>query len=159
MVPFTRGRERSRNPESIIAEAKNLFENGYREVTLLGQNVDSYLWNGGGQKKDLPADVVHGALNHLLHDKEQKSFTTFADLLELTAQVHPGLRVRFSTSNPRDMTDAVIHSMTKYDNICKYIHLPVQSGSTNVLERMNRGYSREDYKKIIESVRKIIPGC
>lgn len=159
VVPFTRGRERSRNPESIINEAKNLFENGYREVTLLGQNVDSYLWNGGGQKKDLPAYVVHAALNHLLPEEEQNKFITFADLLEITAKVHPDLRVRFSTSNPRDMTDAVIHSMTKYENICKYIHLPVQSGNSHVLKRMNRGYSREDYVRRIESIRRIIPGC
>jgi tRNA-2-methylthio-N6-dimethylallyladenosine synthase len=159
VVPFTRGRERSRDPESIINEAKNLFENGYREVTLLGQNVDSYLWNGGGQKKDLSADTVHAALNHLLPGEEQKKFITFADLLEMVAQVHPGLRVRFSTSNPRDMTDAVMHSMTKYENICKNIHLPVQSGNSNVLQRMNRGYTREYYINRIESIRKIIPDC
>jgi len=159
VVPFTRGRERSRDPESIIHEAKNLFENGYREVTLLGQNVDSYLWNGGGQKKDLSAETVHGALNHSLPEEKQKKYITFADLLEMVAKVHPDLRVRFSTSNPRDMTDAVIHSMTKHENICKNIHLPVQSGNSNVLERMNRGYSREDYINRIESIRRIIPDC
>lgn len=159
VVPFTRGRERSRDPESIIAEAKDLFANGYREVTLLGQNVDSYLWNGGGQKKDLPTETVHAALNHTLPEDEQKKYTTFADLLELVAQVHPELRVRFSTSNPRDMTDAVIHSMNKYENICDYIHLPVQAGNNAMLERMNRGYTRENYIRIIESIRRIIPGC
>lgn len=160
VVPFTRGRERSRDPESIIREAKNLFEHGYREVTLLGQNVDSYLWHPEtNTKKDLSPETVHAALNHLLPAGEQKQFVTFADLLELVAQVHPDLRIRFSTSNPRDMTDAVIQSMTKYENICKYIHLPVQSGSSDVLQRMNRGYSRQDYMNRIDSIRKIIPGC
>jgi tRNA-2-methylthio-N6-dimethylallyladenosine synthase len=159
VVPFTRGRERSRNPESIVNEAKELFAQGYREVTLLGQNVDSYLWSGGGQKKDLSPDVVHAALNHLLSEEEQNKFITFADLLEMAAQVHPDLRIRFSTSNPRDMTDAVIHSMSKYENICKYIHLPVQSGSTSLLEKMNRGYTREQYMQRIETIRKIIPDC
>jgi tRNA-2-methylthio-N6-dimethylallyladenosine synthase len=159
VVPFTRGRERSRNPESIINEAKNLFENGYREVTLLGQNVDSYLWNGGGQKKDLSNETVHAALNHSLAEDDQKKFITFADLLEMVATVHPDLRVRFSTSNPRDMTDPVIHSMRKHENICKNIHLPVQSGNSNVLVRMNRGYTRQDYINRIESIRKIIPDC
>ncbi len=159
VVPFTRGRERSRDPESIINEAKQLFEDGYREVTLLGQNVDSYLWWGGGQKKELAVETVHAALNHLLKPEEQSKYTTFADLLELVAQVNPELRVRFSTSNPRDMTDAVLHSMTKYENICKYIHLPVQSGNSRVLAKMNRGYSREDYIKRIESIRVIMPEC
>ncbi len=159
VVPFTRGRERSRDPHTIVNEARELFEQGYREVTLLGQNVDSFLWSGGGQKKDLPQETVHAALNHLLGAEEQKQFTTFADLLEMVAQVHPDLRIRFSTSNPRDMTDAVIHSMNKYENICKYIHLPVQSGSTSLLEKMNRGYTREQYMQRIESIRKIIPDC
>lgn len=159
VVPFTRGRERSRDPESIVKEAEQLFAEGYKEVTLLGQNVDSYLYWGGGQKKDLPKETVHAALNHLLPSEEQAKFTTFADLLELVAQVNPKLRVRFSTSNPRDMTDAVLYSMTKYDNICKYVHLPVQSGSTTMLERMNRGYSREDYMKRIEKIREIMPDC
>ncbi len=159
VVPFTRGRERSRDPQTIVNEARELFEQGYREVTLLGQNVDSYLWSGGGQKKDLEPATVHAALNHLLGAEEQKQFTTFADLLEMVAQVHPDLRVRFSTSNPRDMTDAVIHSMNKYENICKYIHLPVQSGSTSLLEKMNRGYTSEQYMQRIESIRKIIPDC
>ncbi|CAN5424369.1 tRNA (N6-isopentenyl adenosine(37)-C2)-methylthiotransferase MiaB [soil metagenome] len=157
VVPFTRGRERSRDPESIIQEAQQLFEEGYREVTLLGQNVDSYLWWGGGQKKELPEETVHAALNHLLPDEEQAKFTTFADLLERVAQVNKELRIRFSTSNPRDMTDAVLYSMAKYENICKYVHLPVQSGNTGMLERMNRGYSREQYINRIEAIRRILP--
>ncbi|HNL87307.1 MAG TPA: MiaB/RimO family radical SAM methylthiotransferase, partial [Methanoregulaceae archaeon] len=128
VVPFTRGRERSRDPESIVAETRELFNNGYREVTLLGQNVDSYLWWGGGQKKELEPETVHAALHHTLPADEQACYTTFADLLEKVAQIHPDLRVRFSTSNPRDMTDAVLHVMAKYENICNYIHLPVQSG-------------------------------
>ncbi|MBK7885974.1 MAG: tRNA (N6-isopentenyl adenosine(37)-C2)-methylthiotransferase MiaB [Bacteroidetes bacterium] len=159
VVPFTRGRERSRDPESILEEAKQLFENGYREVTLLGQNVDSYLWWGGGQKKELEADIVHKALHHELPAEEQQRFTTFADLMEMVAGVHPDLQIRFSTSNPRDMTDAVLHVIAKYDNICKYVHLPVQSGNSNVLERMNRGYTREQYIQRIESIRRIIPEC
>ncbi|MBL7926278.1 MAG: tRNA (N6-isopentenyl adenosine(37)-C2)-methylthiotransferase MiaB [Bacteroidia bacterium] len=159
VVPFTRGRERSRDPESILAEAQKLVADGYREVTLLGQNVDSYLWHGGGLKKDLDADVVQAALAHQLPAAQQKQFITFADLLEMVAKVSPLLRVRFSTSNPRDITDAVLHSMSRYANICKYIHLPVQSGNSRVLEKMNRGYTREDYMKHIESIRNILPGC
>jgi len=158
VVPFTRGRERSRDPESIVNEATQLFENGYREVTLLGQNVDSYLWNGGGAKKDLEEEIVHQALRHQLHPLEQNRFVTFADLLEMVAKVNPLLRVRFSTSNPRDITEAVLHSMARYDNICKYIHLPVQSGSSRILEKMNRGYSREDYIRWIETIKRILPG-
>ena len=157
VVPFTRGRERSRDPKSIVEEAVQLFEQGYREVTLLGQNVDSYLWWGGGQKKELPSEIVHQALNHLLPEEEQANFTTFADLLEMVAKVNPDLRVRFSTSNPRDMTDAVLYAIAKHENICKYIHLPVQAGSTSMLERMNRGYSREQYIARIESIRRILP--
>lgn len=159
VVPFTRGRERSRDPESIIREAEVLFNEGYREVTLLGQNVDSYLWWGGGQKKDLPEEIVHAALNHLLPDDEQKRFVTFADLIEKIAEIHPGLRVRFSTSNPRDMTDAVLYAMSRHENICKYIHLPVQSGNSELLHKMNRGYTRENYMQRIESIRRILPDC
>jgi tRNA-2-methylthio-N6-dimethylallyladenosine synthase len=159
VVPFTRGRERSRNPESIVKEAQELFDQGYREVTLLGQNVDSYLWNGGGQKKDLPKETVQAAMNHTLPLEEQKNFTTFADLMEMVAKVNPDLRIRFSTSNPRDMTDAVLHVMAKYENICDYVHLPVQSGSTSLLEKMNRGYTREQYMQRIDSIKKIIPDC
>ncbi len=147
VVPFTRGRERSRDPLSIVNEAKSLFGQGYREVTLLGQNVDSYLWTGGGLKKDNPSA------------EELINATTFAQLLEQVALVDPLLRVRFSTSHPKDMLDDVIHIMAKYDNICNYIHLPVQSGNSNVLERMNRGYSREWYMERIRSIRQILPDC
>ena len=147
VVPFTRGRERSRDPESIVNEALALFNRGYREITLLGQNVDSYLWTGGGLKKHQPTE------------EELASSTNFAQLLEKVALVSPDLRVRFSTSHPKDMTDEVLHVVAKYENICNYIHLPVQSGSSIVLERMNRGYSNEWYRNRIESIRKIIPGC
>ncbi|HMR45687.1 MAG TPA: tRNA (N6-isopentenyl adenosine(37)-C2)-methylthiotransferase MiaB [Bacteroidia bacterium] len=159
VVPFTRGRERSRDPQSIIKEVEQLFNDGYREVTLLGQNVDSYLWNGGGLKKDLDTKTVHQALNHQLPSEQQKDFVTFSNLLEMVAEVNPDMRVRFSTSNPRDMTDAVLHSMAKYENICKYIHLPVQSGNSRVLQKMNRGYTREDYISRIESIKRILPSC
>jgi len=159
VVPFTRGRERSRDPESIIREAKNLFDQGYREITLLGQNVDSYLWWGGGQKKDLEEAVVQLALNHQLPEEEQKKFITFAGLIEQVAEINSDLRIRFSTSNPRDMTDAVLYAMAKHENICKYIHLPVQSGSTQILNRMNRGYTRREYVNRIEAIRRIIPEC
>ncbi|MGZ3942919.1 MAG: MiaB/RimO family radical SAM methylthiotransferase, partial [Bacteroidia bacterium] len=147
VVPFTRGRERSRNPESIVAEAKDLFDKGYREVTLLGQNVDSYLWSGGGLKKEV------------LTEEQKAASTNFAKLLELVALVHPDLRVRFSTSHPKDMTDEVLHTMAKYENICKYVHLPVQSGNSRVLEMMNRGYTREWYEGRMEAIRRIIPDC
>lgn len=147
VVPFTRGRERSRDPESIVAEARDLFAKGYREVTLLGQNVDSYLWAGGGLKKEI------------LTDEQRAASLGFAGLLEKVALVNPDLRIRFSTSHPKDMTDDVLHVMAKYDNICKYIHLPVQSGNSNVLERMNRGYSREWYIDRVNSIRRIMPDC
>lgn len=147
VVPFTRGRERSRDPESIVAEAEDLFDRGYREVTLLGQNVDSYLWAGGGLKKET------------LTEEQKKSSVTFANLLEKVALVNPLLRVRFSTSHPKDMTDDVLHIMAKHENICKYIHLPVQSGNSRLLEMMNRGYTREWYMSRIESIRRIMPDC
>jgi tRNA-2-methylthio-N6-dimethylallyladenosine synthase len=147
VVPFTRGRERSRDPESIVNEARQLFEDGYREVTLLGQNVDSYQWTGGGLKKES------------LTAEEQENATSFSSLLEKVALINPLLRVRFSTSHPKDMNDEVLHMMAKYENICDYIHLPVQSGSSRLLEMMNRGYDREWYKGRIEAIRKIIPGC
>lgn len=149
VVPFTRGRERSRDPESIVAEAKQLLDSGYREVTLLGQNVDSYLWYGGGLKKEF---------KHLSEEEKAKS-VNFAQLLEMVAQVSPKLRIRFSTSHPKDMTDDVLHVMAKHENICKYIHLPFQSGSTEVLERMNRGYSKEWYLDRISSIKRILPDC
>lgn len=147
VVPFTRGRERSRDPESILSEVRDLYENGYREVTLLGQNVDSYIWAGGGLKKEI------------LTEEQRLSAVDFSKLLDLVARISTDLRIRFSTSNPRDMTDDVLHVIAKHENICKYIHLPVQSGSTSVLERMNRGYSREAYMDRIEAIRRIIPGC
>src|ERR1035437_7339381 len=147
VVPFTRGRERSRNPETIVKEAQDLFEEGYREVTLLGQNVDSYLWTGGGLKKEN------------ISVEELKSATTFAQLLEKVALVHPDLRVRFSTSHPKDMHDEVLHMVNKYENICNYIHLPVQSGNSRILEMMNRGYTREWYVERINAIRRIIPDC
>jgi tRNA-2-methylthio-N6-dimethylallyladenosine synthase len=146
VVPFTRGRERSRDPHSIVAEAVDLFDRGYREVTLLGQNVDSYLWAGGGLKKEIT-------------EEQKKDATTFARLLEMVALVSPDLRVRFSTSNPQDMTDDVLYTIAKYENICNYVHLPVQSGSTTMLERMNRGYTREKYMERIAAIRRIIPDC
>ncbi|HEX5002987.1 MAG TPA: tRNA (N6-isopentenyl adenosine(37)-C2)-methylthiotransferase MiaB [Bacteroidia bacterium] len=147
VVPFTRGRERSRDPESIVKEAEELFASGYREVTLLGQNVDSYIWSGGGLKKEI------------LTEEQRSNSVSFANLLERVARVSPLLRVRFSTSNPRDMTDEVLHVIAANENICKYIHLPVQSGSTEMLTRMNRGYSREQYMERITAIRNIIPGC
>ncbi|GAB4328077.1 MAG: tRNA (N6-isopentenyl adenosine(37)-C2)-methylthiotransferase MiaB [Flammeovirgaceae bacterium] len=144
VVPFTRGRERSRDPHSIVAEAKALFEQGFREVTLLGQNVDSYKWS--------PEENNKARLEKIQTNK----IVNFAQLLEMVALVHPDLRVRFSTSHPKDMTDEVLHTMAKYDNICKYIHLPVQSGNTQILELMNRGYSREWYLERIASIRRIL---
>lgn len=147
VVPFTRGRERSRNPESIVEEAKDLFEQGFREVTLLGQNVNSYLWTGGGLKKDNPSE------------EELKNATTFAQLLAMVAEVSPLLRIRYSTSHPKDMGNDVLETMARYSNICKYIHLPVQSGSSTVLERMNRGYSREWYLERITAIRHFMPDC
>ncbi|MGN6297867.1 MAG: tRNA (N6-isopentenyl adenosine(37)-C2)-methylthiotransferase MiaB [Ginsengibacter sp.] len=137
VVPFTRGRERSRDADSIIKECTDLFNEGYREVTLLGQNVDSYQW-------------VNSADN---------SVVSFASLLEKVAQISPLLRVRFSTSHPKDITDEVLFTMKKYDNICKYIHLPVQSGSTRILQMMNRTYTREWYIAKVDRIREILPGC
>lgn len=145
VVPFTRGRERSREPETIVREAREAFEKGYREVTLLGQNVNSYLWTGGGLKKES------------LTEEQRANATTFAQLLEMVALVHPDLRVRYSTSHPKDMGDDVLHMMAKYENICKYIHLPVQSGNSEVLHKMNRGYSREWYLERISAIRRIMP--
>lgn len=133
VVPFTRGRERSRDPKSIIKEISELVDNGYKEITLLGQNVDKYNWNNGE--------------------------VNFAQLLEMAAGVNPKLRVRFSTSYPQDMTDEVLHTIAKYDNICKYIHLPVQSGSTRMLKLMKRGYTREWYMNRISAIKSIIPDC
>ncbi len=149
VVPFTRGRERSRDPKSIVKECHQLIKDGYKEVTLLGQNVDSYLWHGGGLKKDF----------NKLSKEEQGKSTNFAQLLAMVAEVSPELRVRFSTSHPKDMQNDVLHTIAKYENICNYIHLPVQSGNSRILELMNRGYSREWYLNRIESIRAIIPNC
>lgn len=150
VVPFTRGRERSRNPESILAEAKDLFEKGYKEVTLLGQNVDSYLWYG---KEGLKKDYKN------LSEEEKAQSMNFAQLMEQVALINPKLRVRFSTSHPKDITDEFLEMMAKYDNICKYIHLPFQSGNTRVLEKMNRGYTREWYMGRINKIKEIMPDC
>ena len=149
VVPFTRGRERSRDPKSIVDECKQLVVDGYKEVTLLGQNVDSYLWYGGGPKKDFDK----------LSQEEQDKSTNFAELLAMVAEVSPSLRVRFSTSHPKDMQDDVLYTIAKYENICNYIHLPVQSGNSRILELMNRGYTREWYLNRIESIKRIIPDC
>jgi tRNA-2-methylthio-N6-dimethylallyladenosine synthase len=137
VVPFTRGRERSRDAFSIVAECRDLFDKGYKEITLLGQNVDSYYWN----------------------NPENNSSTTFAMLLESVALISLTLRVRFSTSHPKDITDEVLFTMAKYPNICKYIHLPVQSGSTRVLQLMNRTYTREWYLSKVARIKEIMPEC
>ncbi|MGN6601992.1 MAG: tRNA (N6-isopentenyl adenosine(37)-C2)-methylthiotransferase MiaB, partial [Ginsengibacter sp.] len=137
VVPFTRGRERSRDADSIVRECYELFDQGYREVTLLGQNVDSYQW-------------VNNSDN---------SIVSFANLLEKVAQISPLLRVRFSTSHPKDITDEVLFTMKKYDNICNYIHLPVQSGSTRILQMMNRTYTREWYISKVDRIKEILPDC
>jgi tRNA-2-methylthio-N6-dimethylallyladenosine synthase len=149
VVPFTRGRERSRDPYTIVEEAQTLFNNGYREVTLLGQNVDSYLWYGGGPKKDFDKAT----------DEQKANAVSFANLLEMVARINPLLRVRFSTSNPQDMTDDVLHVMAKYDNICDNIHLALQSGSTRLLKHMNRGHNREKFLERMNIIRAILPGC
>ena len=146
VVPFTRGRERSRDPESILAEAKDLWSKGYKEVTLLGQNVDSYKWS--------PEENNKARLNK--KEEEVTEVVTFANLLEQVAQVNTLLRVRFSTSHPKDITDEVLHTIKKYDNICKYIHLPVQSGNSRVLELMNRTYDRAWYLDRVRAIREIL---
>lgn len=135
VVPYTRGRERSRSPQSIVEQAENLFLQGYKDITLLGQNVNSYIYEENGER------------------------INFAKLIEKVAQVNPLLRVRFATSHPKDISEELIDTIAKYDNICKYIHLPVQSGSNRMLEKMNRKYTVEDYKQKIEMIRKKIPDC
>ena len=149
VVPFTRGRERSRDPQSILEEVNNLWEKGFKEITLLGQNVDSYLWYGGGLKKDFDK----------ASEIQKATSVNFAGLLELVAQAQPKMRIRFSTSNPQDMTLDVIEAMAKYENICKYIHLPVQSGSNRILKAMNRLHTREEYFELIDNIKRIIPDC
>lgn len=149
VVPFTRGRERSRDPQSIIEEVNDLWDNGFKEITLLGQNVDSYLWYGGGLKKDFIK----------ASDLQKATAVNFAKLLSLCAEAQPKMRIRFSTSNPQDMTLDVVETMAKYDNICNYIHLPVQSGSDRILKAMNRLHTREEYFELIENIKRIIPDC
>ena len=149
VVPFTRGRERSRDPKSILKEMKDLSGKGYKEVTLLGQNVDSYLWYGGGPKKDFQK----------ASDLQKKTAITFDKLLDMVAREHPDMRIRFSTSNPQDMTVEVLYVMSKHKNICNYIHLPVQSGSDRILEAMNRQHTRAEYIELIDHIRKILPDC
>lgn len=144
VVPFTRGRERSRDPHTIVKEAEDLFKKGYREVTLLGQNVDSYKWSVEENNKAR------------LEKKEINSIVTFANLLEMVARINPDLRVRFSTSHPKDITDDVLHAMSRFENICKNIHLPMQSGSNRILELMNREYSREWYLNKIQKIKEIL---
>lgn len=146
VVPFTRGRERSRDPHSIVKEAQELFNQGYREVTLLGQNVDSYKWT--------PNLELKGKAK--IEKSNKHNVVNFAQLLEMVANIHPDLRVRFSTSHPKDITDAVLYTMKRYENICKYIHLPAQSGSTRILELMNRTYTREWYIEKINAIRRIL---
>ena len=167
VVPYVRGAERSRDPETIVREAREVFERGYREVTLLGQNVNSYSWNGAAQD-DVPrsAVIIQGAGKPDVRqdlvinpDRGKQESISFASLLEMVTSVDPRLRVRYSTSHPRDMSDDVLNVMAKHANICKHIHLPVQSGSSSVLKRMNRKYTREWYLDRIAAINSILPGC
>jgi tRNA-2-methylthio-N6-dimethylallyladenosine synthase len=147
VVPFTRGRERSREPQSILTEIQQLWDTGYKEITLLGQNVDSYLWYGGGLKKDFDKAT----------EMQQATAVKFEQLLEMVAVGFPKMRIRFSTSNPQDMHEEVLHIIAKHPNICKHIHLPVQSGSNRILKEMNRLHTREEYMKLIDNIKSIIP--
>ncbi len=149
VVPFTRGRERSRDPQSILKEINDLAINGYKEVTLLGQNVDSYVWYGGGLKKDFKNASA----------MEKATATSFSQLLELVALAQPKMRIRFSTSNPQDMTEEVFHTMAKHHNICNHIHLPVQSGSNRILKEMNRQHTVEEYITLVNRMWEILPDC
>jgi len=149
VVPFTRGRERSRSPESIIREIQELSKKGYKEVTLLGQNVDSYLWYGGGPKKDF----------NKASEEQKKNTIRFSQLLDIIATKFPKIRIRFSTSNPQDMTIDVIKTMARYENICNHIHLPIQSGSDRILKKMNRLHTRKEYLDLIIKIKEIIPNC
>ncbi len=149
VVPFTRGRERSREPQSIMKEIQGLWDAGYKEITLLGQNVDSYLWYGGGLKKDLDKATA----------MQKATAIDFDQLLEMVAVGFPKMRIRFSTSNPQDMHLSVLQVIAKHDNICNHIHLPVQSGSNRILKEMNRLHSREEYMRLIDNIRTIIPDC
>ena len=147
VVPFTRGRERSREPQSIMSEIQDLWDKGFKEITLLGQNVDSYLWYGGGLKKDF----VNAS------EMQKATSVDFDNLLEMVAIGFPKMRIRFSTSNPQDMHESVLHIIAKYPNICKHIHLPVQSGSNRILKEMNRLHTREEYMTLINKIKTIIP--
>ncbi|MBQ0116811.1 MAG: tRNA (N6-isopentenyl adenosine(37)-C2)-methylthiotransferase MiaB [Flavobacterium sp.] len=147
VVPFTRGRERSREPQSIMDEIADLWSRGFKEVTLLGQNVDSYLWYGGGLKKDYDKAT----------DMQKATAVDFAQLLDMCAIAFPKMRFRFSTSNPQDMHEEVLHVIAKHHNICNYIHLPVQSGSTRILKEMNRQHTREEYMELVDKIKNIIP--
>jgi tRNA-2-methylthio-N6-dimethylallyladenosine synthase len=149
VVPFTRGRERSREPQSIMEEIADLASRGFKEITLLGQNVDSYLWYGGGLKKDYEK----------ASDMQKATAVDFAQLLSMAAAANPKMRFRFSTSNPQDMLEDVLHVIAKYDNVCNYIHLPVQSGSTRILKEMNRQHTREEYIALVDKIKEILPGC
>jgi len=149
VVPFTRGRERSRDPKSILHEINDLVQKGFKEITLLGQNVDSYLWYGGGLKKDFEKATP----------LQQKTALRFENLLTLVAEAQPKIRIRFSTSNPQDMSLDVLRVIKKYNNICNYIHLPVQSGSNAILKKMNRQHTIEEYMQLIKNIRKFIPDC
>jgi len=180
VVPYVRGAERSRDPQSIVREAREIFTNGYREVTLLGQNVNSYSWTGDEITLDLhtastgsdPSEERGGEVNQPLVAKESKSIAVpessaasdtqtigFPELLDMVASIDPLLRVRFSTSHPKDLSDEVLEIMAKHENICKHIHLPVQSGSSTVLARMNRKYTRQWYLDRIASINRLLPGC
>ena len=149
VVPFTRGRERSRDPKSILAEIKQLEQNGYKEVTLLGQNVDSYLWYGGGLKKDFKK----------ASDIQKKTSINFAKLLDIVAKSFPKFRIRFTTSNPQDMDTEVLFTMKAHKNICNHIHLPVQSGSDKILKEMNRQHTRDEYINLVSEIKTILPDC
>lgn len=149
VVPFTRGRERSRDPQSIIEEINDLSSKGFKEITLLGQNVDSYLWYGGGLKKDFDK----------ASDLQRATAVNFSNLLELCANAQPKMRIRFSTSNPQDLTMDVVETMAKHRNICNHIHLPVQSGNNRILKEMNRLHTREEYMELIDNIKRVIPDC
>lgn len=150
VVPYTRGAERSRDPHSIVREARELFENGYKEVNLLGQNVDSYLW------KECRKGAAEGVPTG---DAEEGEVVNFAKLLEMVAAISPELRVRFSTSHPKDISDEVIETIAAHGNICRHIHLPVQSGSSRILEKMRRKYDREWYMERVAKIREVMPDC
>ncbi len=149
VVPFTRGRERSRDPQSILIEVNDLWNKGFKEITLLGQNVDSYLWYGGGLKKDFEK----------ASEMQIATAVDFSNLLDMVAKAQPKMRIRFSTSNPQDMSIDVIRMMAKHENICNHIHLPVQSGSNRILKAMNRLHTIEEYFELIDTIKKIIPDC